>query len=384
VRAALIETVDLHKEYQMGGAALHALRGVSLRVAAGEFVAVMGPSGSGKSTLINLLGLLDRPSAGRYLLDGSDLSDLDADRRAALRNRSVGFVFQTFNLLARSTALENVALPLIYAGVARAEQKLRAAAALEVVGLAQRVAHWPHQLSGGEQQRVAIARALVSDPALILADEPTGALDSRTGLEIMACLQGLNRAGRTVVLVTHDHGVARHAGRIVSMQDGRVIDDAPVLSPTDARAAADGRSHTRHGGRAAFASRPAERSVSSLESLRVAIRALRANALRSALAMLGIVIGVAAVITMVAIGGGAQGRVLAQIRSLGANLLIVTPGSAVEGTVRLGGGTRPTLTEDDAAAIVAEVPSVRVAAPAVDGSAHLVRGNQYVFELMRG
>jgi macrolide transport system ATP-binding/permease protein len=307
VRAALIETVDLHKEYQMGGAALHALRGVSLRVAAGEFVAVMGPSGSGKSTLINLLGLLDRPSAGRYLLDGSDVSDLDADRRAALRNRSVGFVFQTFNLLARSTALENVALPLIYAGVARAEQKLRAAAALEVVGLAQRVAHWPHQLSGGKQQRVAIARALVSDPALILADEPTGALDSRTGLEIMACLQGLNRAGRTVVLVTHDHGVARHAGRIVSMQDGRVIDDAPVLSPTDARAAADGRSHTRHGGRAAFASRPAERSVSSLESLRVAIRALRANALRSALAMLGIVIGVAAVITMVAIGGGAQG-----------------------------------------------------------------------------
>ena len=239
MRAALIEAIDLHKQYRMGGAALHALRGVSLRVAAGEFVAVMGPSGSGKSTLMNLLGLLDRPSAGRYLLDGNDVSALDADRRAALRNRSVGFVFQTFNLLARSTALENVALPLIYAGVPRAEQRRRAAAALEVVGLAQRSAPRPHQLSGGEQQRVAIARALVSDPALILADEPTGALDSRTGLEIMACLQSLNRAGRTVVLVTHDRGVAGHASRIVSMQDGLVVDDLAVLSPTAASAASE-------------------------------------------------------------------------------------------------------------------------------------------------
>jgi putative ABC transport system ATP-binding protein len=232
----LIRTIDLTKDYRIGGTVVRALQGVGLSVRRGEFVAVMGPSGSGKSTLMNLLGCLDRPTAGRYVLDGEDVSRLDADARAAVRNRKIGFVFQTFNLLARSTAIENVELPLIYGGVVRAERRRRAAAALASVGLGHRRDHRPRQLSGGEQQRVAIARALVNDPLLLLADEPTGALDSRTGLVILAIFQALNRAGRTIVLVTHDPAVARHARRIVAMHDGRVVRDEPVPVPLDAAA----------------------------------------------------------------------------------------------------------------------------------------------------
>jgi putative ABC transport system ATP-binding protein len=222
------------KIYGSGETEVRALDGIDLSIARGEFVTVMGPSGSGKSTLLNLLGLLDRPNTGRYLLAGRDVGSLDGDEVAAMRGRKIGFIFQTFNLLARSTALENVELPLTYAGVVGAERRARAAAALESVGLAPRRMHWPHQLSGGEQQRVAIARALVADPLLILADEPTGALDSRTGLEIMALLQVLNRDGRTIVLVTHDPAVARHAQRIVSMRDGCMVNDRLVEGHLDA------------------------------------------------------------------------------------------------------------------------------------------------------
>jgi putative ABC transport system ATP-binding protein len=223
---------------------VRALRGVTLEIHEGEFVAVMGPSGSGKSTLMSLLGLLDRPTSGCHLLDARDVSGLDADTAARLRNRAIGFVFQTFNLLARSTALENVELPLIYAGVPRKERRRLATEALQRVGLDERMSHWPRQLSGGEQQRVAIARALVGDPRLILADEPTGALDSRTGLEILAFLQSLNRAGRTIVMVTHDAAVARHAARIVSMQDGRVIGDELARAPLGAFGASTARARS--------------------------------------------------------------------------------------------------------------------------------------------
>jgi putative ABC transport system ATP-binding protein len=233
----LIRAIDLHRSYRLGGATVHALRGVALDLQQGEFVAIMGPSGSGKSTLMNLLGLLDRPSAGRYLLGGEDVLRLDPDQHADLRSRKIGFVFQTFNLLRRSTALENVELPLVYAGLPKAERRRRAAAALDRVGLGDRRNHWPGQLSGGEQQRVAIARALANDPLLVLADEPTGALDSVTSLEIMALFQALNRAGRTIVLVTHDPDVARHATRIVTMQDGRAIRDQRVARRLDAAAA---------------------------------------------------------------------------------------------------------------------------------------------------
>jgi len=212
----------------MGNVVLPALTGATLDISAGEFVAVVGPSGSGKSTLMNLLGLLDQPSGGIYQLEGRDTSTLGPDGCAALRSRTIGFVFQNYNLLKRNTALKNVELPLVYARCRRRERRRRAEEALAFVGLADRMQHFPNQLSGGEQQRVAIARALVNDPALILADEPTGALDSATGHEIMGLLQTLHRDGRTIVLVTHDREVAGQAERMVTMKDGRVIGDCPV------------------------------------------------------------------------------------------------------------------------------------------------------------
>jgi putative ABC transport system ATP-binding protein len=221
----LLEAQGLSKRYGEGAATIWALRDVSFRIARGEFVAIMGPSGSGKSTLMNLIGLLDLPSAGTLTLAGKETSRLSPDQLARLRNAQIGFVFQSYNLLGRNTALQNVELPLIYGGVGRRERVRRAEAALAAVGLAHRLRHLPAQLSGGEQQRVAIARALVCDPALVLADEPTGALDSRTGNEIMALFRRLNREGRTIVLVTHDAGVARNAARILRLQDGGLVDD---------------------------------------------------------------------------------------------------------------------------------------------------------------
>ena len=217
----LIETEGLERTFHLGSTEVHALRGVDLRVAAGEFVALMGPSGSGKSTLMHLLGCLDTPTGGTYRLEGRDVSGLSHDERARVRNRRIGFVFQTFNLLPRLTALDNVALPLLYLSRVPAV-KPRAAAALEQVGLTHRAEHRPAELSGGERQRVAIARALVVEPALLLADEPTGNLDSKTGEEILCLLEKLHACGRTLLLVTHDVGLAAHAERIVHMQDGRI------------------------------------------------------------------------------------------------------------------------------------------------------------------
>ncbi|MDH4181926.1 MAG: ABC transporter ATP-binding protein [Betaproteobacteria bacterium] len=221
----LIRVVDLTKDYVLGDNVVHALAGVSLEIAAGEFVAVMGPSGSGKSTFMNMVGCLDRPTSGSYWLAGEDVARMDADALAAVRNRRIGFVFQQFNLLARTSALENVELPLMYANVAAQERHRRALGKLSLVGLAERADHQPSQLSGGQQQRVAIARALVNDPALILADEPTGALDSHTSVEIMALLQQLNRDGMTIVLVTHEHDIASFASRLVIFRDGRIVAD---------------------------------------------------------------------------------------------------------------------------------------------------------------
>ncbi len=219
----------------MGSTVVHALRGVSLEIAVGEFVAVMGPSGSGKSTFMNLLGCLDRPTAGDYWLGDQEVSRLSGDELATVRNRQIGFVFQHFNLLARTSALDNVALPLLYSGMPASSRRDKALQRLRQVGLAERLDHQPTQLSGGQQQRVAIARALANDPKLVLADEPTGALDSRTSVEIMALLQALNREGITIVLVTHEHDVADFAKRIILFRDGQVVEDKSNV-PKDASA----------------------------------------------------------------------------------------------------------------------------------------------------
>ena len=232
----LIETQGIVKDYRLGSHLVHALRGVSVTIEAGEFVAVMGPSGSGKSTFMNLLGCLDTPTAGRYLFEGEDISNLSGDRLARIRNKKIGFVFQTFNLLPRMSALENVELPLLYNRTAPRDRRPRARARLEAVGLGDRAHHLPTQLSGGQQQRVAIARALINEPALILADEPTGNLDTRTSVGILALFQELNRGGITIVLVTHEADIAEYAGRGLAFRDGRLIRDEPVAKPRDARA----------------------------------------------------------------------------------------------------------------------------------------------------
>jgi putative ABC transport system ATP-binding protein len=233
---SLIVTEGLAKDYHLGPHVVHALRGVSVSIAPGEFVAVMGPSGSGKSTFMNLLGCLDTPSGGRYLLDGVDVSTQAKDALARTRNTRIGFVFQQFNLLPRTSALENVALPLLYSELPARERRERAERRLRDVGLADRTGHHPSQLSGGQQQRVAIARALVNDPVVLLADEPTGNLDTRTSVEILALMQRLNRGGLTIVLVTHELDVAGHASRVLTFRDGRLRGDEPVRSPLDAAA----------------------------------------------------------------------------------------------------------------------------------------------------
>ena len=358
----VIEVRDLGKVYHIGELEVHALRGVSLTIERGEFVAIMGASGSGKSTLMNVLGCLDRPSSGRYLLEGVDVTEQDESALAQVRSRRIGFVFQNFNLLARTSALENVALPLLYTG-RYADSASRAKQALRALGLEGRERNTPSQLSGGQQQRVAIARALVNEPAILLADEPTGNLDSKTANDIMTTIRTLNREhGLTVVLVTHEPDMATFADRVVTMRDGTIVSD-------ERKAAGDAGPQVRPAA-APVRGQAAEAGVGlsfARMSLMVAARAIARNKMRSALTMLGIFIGVAALIAMVAVGQGASAAVAARIQSLGTNLLIVVPGATTASGVRAGFGSASTLTVTDG-------DEIRRDAPAVANVAYLVRG----------
>jgi macrolide transport system ATP-binding/permease protein len=355
----VIDLQHVSRTYRAGDTEVRALDDVSLRIGAGEFVAIIGASGSGKSTLMHLLGCLDSPTAGRYLFQGTDVAGLEEPALARIRSDRIGFVFQSFNLLPRTSALENVALPLFYAGAGaarHAERLARAARMLEDIGLAQRGGNSPGQLSGGQQQRVAIARALINQPGLLLADEPTGNLDTRTSHEIMRTLRALNlERGVTVVVVTHEADIAAYADRIITMRDGRIVSDVPNARTVDA---GDAPMPTAA---APPAAAPADTVVTPGFAHMIAITAAQAiarNKVRSALTMLGIFIGVAALIAMVAVGEGANEAVKRQIQSLGTNLLVVVPGAVTSGGARAGFGSASTLTVADATAIRREDAAV--------------------------
>jgi macrolide transport system ATP-binding/permease protein len=379
--SALIELEDIHKTYYVGGGTLDVLKGVTLRIDEGEFVAVMGPSGSGKSTLMQIMGLLDRPSSGKYRLLGLDVSALTDDEGAALRSRIIGFIFQMFNLLARTSALDNVALPMLYTGEPGREE--RATELLKEIGLGDRLDHAPNQLSGGQQQRVAIARALTNRPRLIFADEPTGNLASDQAEEVLKRLVGFNDSGITVVMVTHEPDIAAYAKRIIKLKDGLVVSDVANASPRIpfAKSAAKAK-----GGALTEVPKPRGLTFEEMgEHFLSALKAMRSNKVRSALSMLGILIGVTAVIAMLAIGKGAQKSVEARLSSLGSNLLMLFPVSPrVAGGARAGSGGFSRLTLDDVAAMKRASPAVKRAAGEVSGGVQVVYGDQNASTTLTG
>ncbi|HJU24751.1 MAG TPA: ATP-binding cassette domain-containing protein, partial [Casimicrobiaceae bacterium] len=376
--APVIEIRDVTRVYRLGDEEIRALDNVTLSIDRGAFVAIMGSSGSGKSTLMNVLGCLDRPTSGRYLFEGRDIAHLGEPELARIRGDQIGFVFQSFNLLPRTSTLDNVALPLFYAssGPARRTERLsRSREALRLLGLAERERNTPAQLSGGQQQRAAIARALINHPIVLLADEPTGNLDTRTSHEIMDTLRALNRQqGVTIVVVTHEPDIAAYADRIVTMRDGRIQSDAANAASAASCAAA-----------ATMPARPAADVTLALRgsswgflsmTLIAAAQALARNTMRSALTVLGVFIGVAALIAMVAVGRGADAAVRKQIESLGTNLLIVLPGATTSGGVRAGLGSASTLTVRDAQAIRREAPAVADVSYLIRQVGQIQYGNQ--------
>src|SRR5689334_746708 len=316
--ATILELTDIHKHYQNGDTTVRALDGVSLSIKSGEFVAIMGQSGSGKSTLMNIIGCLDRPTSGSYRVLGKEAANLSPDELAALRRETFGFVFQRYNLLATATAGENVEIPSVYAGLSKHKRVQRASGLLQRLGLGDRTEHRPAELSGGQQQRVAIARALVNDPPVILADEPTGALDSKSGEEVLALLKNLHAEGRTIILITHAENVARHASRIVQIQDGKIVSDTGVPAVANTPSSVERRDYS--GGAPLLAS--------INEALVTAWRSLQVNLFRTVLTLLGIIIGVAAVVAMLAVGEGSRQKVLDRISSFGTNLILIRPGAA--------------------------------------------------------
>ncbi|AWM25539.1 ABC transporter [Sinorhizobium fredii USDA 205] len=360
---ALISLKDVSKTYFNGDLAVEVLHDISLDIEAGEFVAIIGQSGSGKSTLMNILGCLDQPTSGEYLIDGERVSGFDADELAALRRRTFGFVFQAYNLIPTASAQENVEVPAVYAGLPAHSRHARAEALLKSLNLGERLDHRPSQLSGGQQQRVSIARALMNGGRVILADEPTGALDSQSGREVMALLRDMNENGHTIIVITHSREVAEQADRLIEIRDGRIIADRVKKGRSNPEAAFGLAQRTREG-LAAIA------DVS--EAVKMAMRALRANLFRTILTLLGIVIGVGSVVAMLAIGTGAQDSVLSRISSMGSDLLLVRPSMAnFRGSA---GGSNVTLVPSDADAIL-ELPNVAFAVPEMTSTVTLRRGN---------
>lgn len=363
----VIELRNIRRTFVTGGGVeVHALRGVDLKIHIGEFVAIVGQSGSGKSTMMNILGCLDKPTSGTYLFGGRDIRDFDADDLAWLRREAFGFVFQSYNLLPHADALENVEIPAIYAGYSAAERRVRAQALLTSLGLGDRMDHRPSQLSGGQQQRVSIARALMNGGNIILADEPTGALDSRSGAEVMALLKDLSRQGHTVIIITHDPQLARQADRVIEFRDGQVIadsasDEPPATSPGNTRI------------RDLFMNRRTASPLAGItEAVRMAMRSLTSNIFRTFLTLLGIVIGVASVVAMLAIGEGARQEIVDRISSIGTNMLTLQP-ARVPGQR---GPSPSTLTFDDADAIAASVPNIIGTLAEIQGSYTVRYGRQ--------
>ena len=388
----VIKVDNVSRTFLVGDVRVDALRGVSLTVEPGEFVAIMGSSGSGKSTLMNILGCLDRPSSGRYYFEGVDVSALREPELARIRSERLGFVFQSFNLLARTSALENVSLPLYYAATepqSPAKRSERARAALALLGLGERERNTPGQLSGGQQQRVAIARALINAPSLLLADEPTGNLDTRTSHEIMETLRSLNREqGVTIVLVTHETDIAAYADRVVTMRDGLIVTDEQVSRPTAVAAAEPARSAFF---RPAVPRAPLTSALPTagflpfgLMVLIAAAQAIGRNKMRSALTMLGVFIGVAALIVMVAVGNGASEAVRKQIESLGTNVVVIIPGALTTGGIRAGFGSASTLTVADARAIRRENPAVAQVGYLIRQSGQVQYANQNWTTMIQG
>lgn len=361
----MIELKNVSKTYKMGEIEVRALRDINLTISRGEFVVIMGSSGSGKSTLMHLIGLLDTPDKGEYYLDGKLVSGLGGSDLAALRNKKIGFVFQQFFLLPRMTALENAHLPLIYAGKKHIQEITKEK--LSLVGLRDRMTHRPNELSGGQQQRVAIARALVNDPDIILADEPTGNLDSASKAEIMALLKELNRQGKTVVIVTHEREIAEEAKRLITIRDGAIISDTSGSRKEDVSRGepSTGPDHKIR-----------QKGMEFVDYVRQAFSAMFAHKVRSFLSILGILIGVAAIIAMLALGRGAQASIEAQLASLGANLLVIRPGSARVHGVSMETGTVARFTFQDLAAIAKLKNSVSKATPSVTGRGQVVYANK--------
>ncbi|MDP2905164.1 MAG: ABC transporter permease [Candidatus Omnitrophota bacterium] len=368
----MIEVKKIHKTYLMGKVEVKALDDVSLKITSGEFVAIMGASGSGKSTLMHVLGLLDRPDSGAYYLGGQDITKTSDEELAALRNRVVGFVFQQFHLLPRMTALENAELPLVYAG--KRHLRERAEKEIEGVGLKDRMYHRPNEMSGGQQQRVAIARSLVNDPFIILADEPTGNLDSKSKEEIIAILKSLNQKGKTIVIVTHEKEVAIHARRIIQMRDGKIISD----ESKDDRPKAEELVSLEDEAVNEILSRPrgSTGETKFIDYLRQAVSTMLTHKMRSLLSILGILIGVAAVIAMLALGSGAKEAIEKQLASLGSNLLLVRPGSAKVQGIAMEAGAVTRFTFNDVAAIDKLTDLVARAYASVSGRGQLVYGNK--------